>query len=222
MVATAHANGVKVLVCLGGPYNNGDLNAVTASPTLRAALVNNLKNLVNTYNLDGIDIDWESGPDPNIYAQFVKELKTAMPDKIISVIGVFMNININPSAEPYVDIVNIMSYDYWVPTYGATEYGDLSQVSRSMNLWAAGGFPKSKLVMGIPLRTYPWGSWSSIVDNYNPPSYANSAGGYTFNGIDLVKQKANFVRDNGFGGFFFYELSLDKWNDSRSLVRATN
>jgi PKD repeat protein len=145
-VATSHANGVKALACLFGTY---DLVGVTSNPALRAQLVSNLTNMVNTYNLDGINIDWEGGNDPEIYATFIRELRASLgPDKVISAIGTWLGppVNISASAAPYLDFVTVMTYDYWhVPSNGS-----LDVVAGSMNMWANAGFPKEKLVMGIP------------------------------------------------------------------------
>src|SRR5687768_7978775 len=58
IVSSGHANGVKVLIAVGG-WNNGDDSAfesLAANSTYRNNFVNNIVNFVNQYNLDGVDI----------------------------------------------------------------------------------------------------------------------------------------------------------------------
>src|SRR5688572_7002618 len=65
LVSTAHANGVKVLISVGG-WNDGNDSAfetLAASSTGRTNFTNSMINFVNQYGLDGVDIDWEY-PDP--------------------------------------------------------------------------------------------------------------------------------------------------------------
>src|SRR5688572_8070854 len=65
LVSTAHANGKKVLVSLGG-WNGGNdsgFEQLAGNASARTTFTNAIINLVNQYGLDGIDIDWEY-PDP--------------------------------------------------------------------------------------------------------------------------------------------------------------
>src|SRR5688572_1368738 len=68
-VSRSHAAGVKVLISVGG-WNGGNDSAfesLAGNATARNAFINNMVNMVNTYNLDGVDIDWEY-PDPGTSA----------------------------------------------------------------------------------------------------------------------------------------------------------
>ena len=83
MVSLGHAAGVKVSIAVGG-WNDGNdsgFEALAGNATARTAFVNNIVNLVNQYNLDGVDIDWEY-PDPgtsgNNYTALMSQLSTAM------------------------------------------------------------------------------------------------------------------------------------------------
>ncbi|HEX8869294.1 MAG TPA: glycoside hydrolase family 18 protein, partial [Lentzea sp.] len=65
LVSLGHQNGVKVAIAVGGWNDGNDDNfeILAASANGRTTFVNSLINLVNQYNLDGVDIDWEY-PDP--------------------------------------------------------------------------------------------------------------------------------------------------------------
>jgi hypothetical protein len=217
-----HAHNVKALGCI---YGTSDLVSIISNSSTRARLVTNLTNMVNTYNLDGINIDWEASGHPDLYSTFIQELRASLgPNKVISAIGTFLGppLNIASSAEPYLDFVTVMTYDYWhIPSYGT-----LADVSGTMKMWENAGFPKEKLVMGIPFHattaagTTGWTAYSTIVNTYNPAPSQNTAGPYYFNGVDLVKEKTAWVKNNGYGGVFNYELGIDKLNHPASLTNA--
>ncbi len=61
IVSNAHASGVKVMIAVGGwtDLNNPGFETLAASATSRQNFADNLLSLVNQYNLDGVDIDWE-------------------------------------------------------------------------------------------------------------------------------------------------------------------
>src|SRR6185503_5306684 len=63
VVAKAHKNGVKVLISVGGWGWDTEFEALTAGPETRATFVGDLSDFMGSYDLDGVDIDWEY-PDP--------------------------------------------------------------------------------------------------------------------------------------------------------------
>jgi hypothetical protein len=95
-----------------------------------------------------------------------------------------------------------------------------------MEMWADAGFPKEKLVMGIPYHATTgagvtgWTSYRNIVDAFNPTPGQIAGGGYYWNGPDLVKRKVRWVKDNDFGGVFNYELGIDVLGHRLSLTEA--
>lgn len=221
LVETGHSSGVKVLVSLIGFWNDSDLSKIWESAEQRKRLIENLKDLVETYNLDGIDIDNESGCDREVYSTFVKELHDALspPGKIITLAGSPYNVCINRDVFQYVDFINLMTYDM-VRGKGYPYHSTLEESAQALNLWVDEEMPKDKILMGIPFHgrddydgyfEYWW-----IVDRYNPgpdqnqASEPNAAGNVIWwNGAELVKEKVVYARDNGFGGVMMYELGTD-------------
>ncbi len=217
-----HENDVKAIACL---FGKSDLVGVTGSPALRAQLVQNLTDMVETYDLDGINIDWEGGNDPDIYAAFIKELRESFgPDKSISAIGTWLGppVNISSEAAEYMDFVTVMTYDYWT----MPSYGTLETVAGSMEMWHEAGFPKEQLVMGLPFYcttgagTTGWTPYRNIPGAYNAAPDQNTGSGYNFNGRDLLQAKVRWVIENGYGGVFNYELGTDTLNTPTSLSDA--
>ena len=62
LLTNAHANGVKVLMGVGGGFGSGgsNMNYVTADPTRLQTFVTNAVTYATSKGYDGIDIDWES------------------------------------------------------------------------------------------------------------------------------------------------------------------
>ncbi|MBI2869866.1 MAG: hypothetical protein HYX96_08590, partial [Chloroflexi bacterium] len=230
VIAIARPLGIKVLACLGGPWGDSTLNAVWESPALRARLVDNLKDLVVKYDLDGIDIDNEGHPTPELYSTFVAELYAALNPlgKIISMAGSPFSVNILPATAEYVDFISLMTYDMGrMPNYEHSTYEDSVQ---AMSLWSNTGISKKKLLMGIPFYARDAGTgffyYRWIVELYDPGPEQNQAmeplvtgGKIWWNGIDLVKKKVGYVIDSGYGGIMVYEITTDTF-DARSLLQT--
>lgn len=228
VVTAGHNNGAKVLVSLIGEWGQSSLTDVWNSPKLRTQLIKNLTDMVNSYDLDGIDIDNENNNcDANLYSTFIKELYDAISPlgKTITIAGSPYGVCINSSVYSDIDFVNVMTYDMAVPDHST--YDDSV---RAMELWASAGVPKEKLLIGIPFYgrdgdvtsyEYWW-----IVNKYKPTPDQNqvmepkaSGGIIWWNGPELAKEKVQYVKDNGYGGVMMYELGEDS-QDGSSLLQS--
>jgi len=114
-----------------------------------------------------------------------------------------------------------MAYDMNWPHADHSTYDD---AVAAMSYWTDYGIEKGKLLTGVPFygRDEGWSTaltYAQIVDLYDPTPDQNWAEGFFFNGIDLVKRKADYAFSNGFGGMMIWELGQDKFDD-RSLLAA--
>ena len=125
---------LKVKLMIGGWGKNADgFSMMARDPEKRAAFVQECVNACNTYGVDGFDIDWEyptyaakdgdhvNAASPADWENFVllfKEMREAMPDKILSYAasdsGKYTD---NYGVLPYVDYINVMTYDEGNPPY---------------------------------------------------------------------------------------------------------
>ncbi len=228
VVAAGHADGIKVLASLIGEWGQTDLNNIWKSGSLRTQLINNLVEMVKSYDLDGIDVDNENNNcDMSIYSTFVKDLYEAISPlgKIISIAGNPFDVCVSSDVFSDIDFVNVMTYDMAVPAHST--YDDST---RAIELWASSGISKDKLLIGIPFYgrdgdgtayEYWW-----IVNKYKPAPNQNevvepkaSGGIIWWNGPDLAKEKVQYMKDNGYGGVMMYELGEDS-QDSSSLLQS--
>ncbi|MFL5743802.1 MAG: glycosyl hydrolase family 18 protein [Niastella sp.] len=221
LVTKAHANGVKVQISVGG-WNDGNdsgFEGLAANSGSRSTFINALISLVNQYNLDGVDIDWEypdNGASANNYLTLMTALSTEMHNrgKILTaaVVG-DGGASILNGVFNVVDFLNLMAYDendYQHSTYAYAQ--------KSMNYWLGRGLPKSKCVLGVPFYGHPtWESYAQLVNRGADP-YSDTYDGVGYNGITTIKNKTNLAFDNG-NGIMMWELSNDLFNQY-SLVSA--
>lgn len=183
LVNRGRATNTKVLLAIGGWLStspgNTPFEAIATNPTAINNFVNTCANLINQYNLDGIDIDWEYptsqarwnaviGPLANRIHGMGKLLTAAVAG------GAYFGNGFGDLSQ--LDLVNIMAYDCNCPTnspYSAAVDG--------INYWAGRGVPVHKRVLGLPFYS-------------------------TDNNTQLHVQKTNFAKANA-SGIMVWEIS---------------
>ncbi|KAH9429166.1 hypothetical protein MCOR02_010574 [Pyricularia oryzae] len=143
-VDAAHAHGKKAQVALGGWAGSIHFSSNVGSPENRTAFVKTCLDLVQKYNLDGLDFDWEypnkqglgcNAISPNDTANFISfltELRKAQPKPLLLTAAVSLypyndaagQQSANGALKPMGDLLDysiIMGYDVfgaWAPTGG--------------------------------------------------------------------------------------------------------
>jgi len=139
LITNAHANGVYVLISIGGASTAGQppdstFRTISQSAALRTAFANNIAAFCTTYGYDGVDIDWEmpgamdpTDPGATDEANFdlmIQAIRTAFnsapapalsPTWLISIATSCDNWGAQwldyPALTNYVDFYNDMTYD---------------------------------------------------------------------------------------------------------------
>lgn len=215
LVTQGHSRRVKILVSIGG-WNNGDdknFHSVAASKTATAAFVTNCMNMVNKFNLDGIDIDWEypdAGVSADQYVTFMTGLATALHAKgkllTAAVIGT-AGAGIKNEVFPLVDFLNIMSYDHGTP------HSPYSTACSDLKSWRTRGLAKEKAVLGVPFYGRdPFTSYVGLTKLDFQAPFKDRVGDIYYNGIATMQKKAQLAIDTG-GGVMMWDLSLDVSGD---------
>jgi len=226
-VTKAHENGVKVLLSVGG-WNDGNdsgFEKLATSSTTRRVFVNNMIDLVNQYDLDGIDIDWEY-PDIGISASKYTELMTELGielrnrDKLLTAAVIAEGSlvqGVQPAVFDVVDFINIMAYD------GGEPHSNYDWSINSFHLWKNRGLSAAKINLGVPFYSRP-GEFdykqAVIADRNNDKNDCATINGVygCYNGITTIQKKTQFMLQYG-GGIKFWELSQDM-SDDTSLLDA--
>ncbi|WP_017380290.1 glycoside hydrolase family 18 protein [Paenisporosarcina sp. TG-14] len=255
LVQKANQEGTKVMLAVGGAdhLKGGEsydyFKAAIVNPTSRKKLIDELIEIVNEENLNGIDIDFEhprSKEDAQYLADFTKilgerlhlndkELSIAVYSKIHSLTGTeVQSVVYDPSMFHHVDHVNIMAYDgQWDGGYNAANLSPYpfteNIVSYWSNLFDKQGISKEKLVLGVPFYAQPEDSTNKQVSydaiiNHDPANAERdrvnlNGTTYHYNGEKTIIKKTKLAIANGFGGMMLWELGHDA-EGKRSLTSA--
>jgi len=222
IVATAHQRAVKVSISVGGWGWDAQFEELAASPQTRSAFVQNLKALVDEFQLDGVDVDWEY-PDPGQSSQnflaLIKELRAAMPDKLLTTAVVSYGdehgLGVSNESFELFDFVNIMTYD-------GPDHGTMEQFEKGLSYWSERGLPREKLVMGAPFYGDPDMPYFKIVQADPGAAQTDTfdyyGTTYHYNGIPTLQTKTRIAMDKA-GGMMFWALDHDAQGEL-SLVNA--
>ena len=123
-VTRCHSHGTYVVLSLqeheDGGENKDSFSIISASAEMRELFNNNLINIINTYHLDGIDMDWEH-PDEgeeecytdlmrDLYAAIKANNKYHLLTTATSGADKYNRFNLTESIN-YIDYINLMTYD---------------------------------------------------------------------------------------------------------------
>jgi len=225
IVAKAHANNVEVGISVGGwdDLRNDDFESMAATSGSRQAFIKNIIALMDEYQLDGVDIDWEypaTIQDQSNFAILMTELSMATHAKgkfvsaAVAANGHYAD-RIQSSIFSSVDFLNVLAYDG-----GSDEmHAPFNYAASAIHYWVDRGLNSSKIVLGIPFHARPtWKSFKTLVaEGANPTTDLHQANYY--NGIYTVIQKTDLAFDRNIGGVMVSNLSYDA-TGSNSLLSA--
>jgi GH18 family chitinase len=174
-----HSKGKPILMSIGGAGNTAFSTAMGSG---RTNLVKNLLNSIRTERYDGIDIDIEplsSADAPNVRL-FVKQLYDSLSTmrayydaskRPIITAAVYNSQSLWAELSPYIDQVNVMTYDYFGDWFGKSWHnnapygaaGDvdvggtaMTTVENKAQRYFSAGMPTQKLGVGVDFNGYIW------------------------------------------------------------------
>ncbi|MFO7681574.1 MAG: glycosyl hydrolase family 18 protein [Chloroflexota bacterium] len=222
IVQEAHAHGVQVLISVGGWGWEKEFEVMAADPQARAAFVSNLRLLVDEYDLDGVDMDWEyplPGPGADNFLTLSQELRAAFPDKLLTTAVVaYGATGEGMLAETFAlyDFINVMTYD-------GPDHGTMAQFEAGLAYWLSRGVPPEKLVMGVPFYSRPSEALYRKIVEADPQAAQMDTVEWNgtvnhYNGIPTIQAKTRMALAQA-GGIMFWSLEHDAL-DELSLVKA--
>jgi chitinase len=241
----------------------GSFSALCKSETNRKAFAEDCLAFLQQYNLDGIDLDWEfpglswsgAAKDPSCdtdnYVLLVKQLRETLGDAYTisyagyctdkkEVTGGWQFVDI-AAMDPYVDYVNIMTYDLdEAPNHHSALKDSRAYMDcdRAVRAYLNKGVDPAKLVLGIPF--YGRHSWSKSPtaksykdilkldrssyrrnkwDEIASCPYVETMAGVFFCGYDNPRSiaiKGEWARKQGMLGLMYWEYDQD---DAQGTLR---
>ncbi len=224
-----------------GDYINKEILHSQAFVEYDDILIDNLLDLLKTYNFDGLYFDYEypySKECIKDYSKFLVKLDSYMDDYILGAALAHWGANLTNKAIRALDRVAIMSYDDMNDT---NRHAEFSSVGGALAIedFEEKGYDLSKCDLGLPFygRTHggeeAWPSYANIAPDLTSPfqNYVNKSylnGGTfgdglvtSFNGVQLIKDKTAFAYDYGLGGVMVWHYTCDvPYEDDLSLFKA--
>lgn len=224
IVNKCHSNNVKAMIAIGG-WNGFDASDNPfGTSEKRTSFVNQVMNYVDTYNLDGVDIDIEL-TDSNIwnnYDALISELSGRLKSEgklLTMAVSTWFTGSISNSTYQYFDFINLMSYDY--NQSGTGEVAPWSQIYDMISYYGSRGISNDKLVIGVPFygygsggTAYTYAQMVSMNAEYRNLDYAN---GVYYNGMSTIREKAEYSKS--YGGTMIWEIGQDAFG-SYSLLNV--
>jgi chitinase len=158
---------LKILLSIGG-WGSGRFSEMAADEQYREQFAEDCLRVVNDFQLDGIDIDWEyptsslaeissSPDDTNNFTLLMKDIRESIgKDKLLTLASAASAEFINFKAiDPYIDFVNIMAYDMAsAPLHHSALYKSENSGENTshdaVSKHHSNGVPYHKLVLGMP------------------------------------------------------------------------
>ncbi|MBP5198495.1 MAG: RICIN domain-containing protein [Lachnospiraceae bacterium] len=225
IVNKCHANNVKAIIALGGWGGFTNDGAFTTSAK-RSSIVNQIMNYVNTYNLDGVDIDIELG-DADIWANydaFISELSGRLKanGKLLTMaVSPWFTGSIANSTYNYFDFLNLMTYDY---SQNGGDVAPWSQVYDNINYYSQRGVSNDRLVIGVPFYGYDSTgtayTYSQIISMNPGAANSDYYNGIAYNGASTIQAKAEYAKN--YGGIMMWELAQDSFGQYSLLSIIKN
>jgi len=143
LVSKAHENGLKVLISVGGWTLSKHFSSIAASELKRRRFAQSCNELVRTYGIDGIDIDWEypgyatnhgsaaDGPNLTLLLRTIRDSLDFMEKNEGRHLLLTAAFGVAPSrmddiewngVVPELDFVNLMTYDFYGSNFSLTNH----------------------------------------------------------------------------------------------------
>ncbi|XP_064211811.1 acidic mammalian chitinase-like [Tribolium castaneum] len=194
---------LKVLLSLGGAAAGTDaFISISQDAQKQQAMAKSAIEFFQTYNFDGLDVDWEYPYGKEAFNALLTALSeafkpggyllTAAVNSIPSEVGGYDI----PTMSKVLDLINIMTYDFhamWVgytaensPLYGGVNESDWMRENRNtdgaITQWVNGGADPQKVVLGIAFYGHSYILTNPGDHGLNAPSSApGNPGPYTDN-----------------------------------------
>ena len=209
---------LKVMLSVGG-YNARGFSDAAATEEARKAFAKSCKDVIDKYDLDGIDLDWEyptidwgdikiRPEDPQNFTLLLQEVRNAIgSDKLLSIAG---SANVNFSTQwtefdkivPLLDYINIMTYDFQYETcyYGSALYAStkwptkdaVSEYNADMAIrrYIRMGCPAEKINLGISFGTQGLPSGVRAVNEQAAAGYKLASGRIKYTNYNSAEARA--------------------------------
>lgn len=234
LIKKAHNDNCKVYIAVGGwSYNDVPLQAsfeeAAKKPETRKRLVESIINVVENYNFDGVELDWEY-PNPSSaknYEELIVELAAELRKNgkhLTAALNGAWSQTEGPEVSKFVsdvcleafEFINVMSYDM-----NNEQHSPFWFANTSIDYWLNRGVAAEKIVLGMPLYARPtFMQYRHLVEKNKSFAYTDYAeidgNASHYNGIPTLCKKTVLAAKKA-GGVMLFDVNEDT-NNETSLV----
>lgn len=246
-----HSKGVYVLLSLGGGDGSKEFSTALLSAEGRQNIIRSTLQTVKDLSLDGVDVDYEdwgwndtenNRKKSDALNELLQGFREAMDKNMLLTAALFINaLNYGWYTQSIInklDYVTLMTYDKtgnWESS-AIGPHAPYEYLTSTVEKGIALGIPKEKMLPGIPFygRSFPDSNpthsttlnYSEITDKYIGSENKNELViGNTkiyYDGLPMIKQKAEYVVTQQLGGVMLWEITQDSQTKTKSLFSAIN
>lgn len=230
LIQKAHQEKVAVFLSIGGwgigdePGDDTRFHRIAERPEGRQKFIQSTLRMVNLFQFDGVDLDWEY-PDPDHrsaddFLLLIKDLSSALHAQNKKLTSAVVSkgkqaYGIKKEVFAVVDWLNIMVYD---ADYGPKEivhHSPYSLAIECLDFWIQERqLPAEKCVLGLPLYAkqghgrYGYSYAELLAKGASP--YDDYWNGHFYNGIITISNKTKLALDRKLAGVMVWEIRLDQ------------
>eukprot|EP00927_Polykrikos_kofoidii_P082278 TRINITY_DN8139_c0_g1_i1.p1 TRINITY_DN8139_c0_g1~~TRINITY_DN8139_c0_g1_i1.p1 ORF type:complete len:388 (+),score=37.46 TRINITY_DN8139_c0_g1_i1:152-1315(+) len=232
-------HGTKLLICFGGNGRSNGFSSTVRSSKRRARFVGELEKLVDKYDMDGVDYNWEY-PGYSFRGGYLPEKEIELDYKGLSLLvketqqmfakknrGQVVTMAYYPDTrqeqlikkyrlDERADLLHMMSYDQSGKSHSSLEFGKKA-VDQGRAI-----LPAERLTMGVPFygrhsRTGDWTTYEDLVQRHHPlspdvdsvSSLDKDGSTIGFNGVATIETKTRYALKQGIAGIMIWEAGQD-------------
>jgi chitinase len=235
---------LKVMLSIGG-WGSGGFSEMATDESRRKSFAADCQRIVVAFGLDGIDMDWEyptsslsgisSSPEDMVcFTLLMSDIRDAIgKDKLLTFASAANAHYIDFKAvDPYVDFVNIMTYDMGNPPFHhaalhQSPFVKSLSAEEAVEAHIQAGIPAERLTLGIPFYGRGNGDVPDFIDYHEilklegyqtqwddeamVPYLTNANGTFvcTFENARSIALKCHFLKEKGMLGGMYWDYSGD-------------
>lgn len=209
-------SGAKLMISLGGWGGFSYTNNPIDTEKERTEFIDGLMYYVDTYDLDGLDIDIEITnedfwPYFDAFASALSKRLKSQGKLLTMAVSTWFTDNIETSTYNYFDFLNLMCYD------------SMSKIRNYITYYRARGVSDERMIIGVPFfgsdedgNSY---TYAEIIEsNKTELSQSDHYNGISYDGIPQITAKAEYSLS--FGGIMIWEIGQDSFEAEYSLLHA--
>ncbi len=209
---------------------NEDTEKLFATAESRKKLTDFAVYMCETYDLTGIDIDYEYPRTAKAWAnydKFINECASALHAKgyKFSFAASLFGVKLSADTISKIDYVNAMAYDIYD---NAGRHSSYNLAKTAIIYFSELGFKREQIVVGLPFYPRTMDETRQIWSNYDGVAkrwrgsvkpwvnvVSNRTWTYYFNGANMIRDKVYMSMEEGASGVFCWNMRSDVANDNK-------